>query len=339
MHPLVGMSLHQFHLLQDCDQEDLSLLSALVQPVAFRPGDLLAREGDPSRSFLLVGAGRAEVTTGRGSQARRLAGVGPGSILGEVGCLTGTARGADVVAVEGVHGYIGDRPAFEAFCAFPGVGDRLVWTARQRLVGNAPPVTVALGAGSVLLRPILAADGASIADARLGPQSHYARFFNAGRLDRRMVERLTDIDYQTHFGWVAMIDSGPGRPGRPVAAARYVRATDSPDVAELAFSVVDSQQGRGLGGVLLSALSLAARDNGVTRFAATTMAANSAMRALLARRGAKWSFDGGGLVSTVFPVPEPELVPAASDALRLCNRQVQRAAHLGLVPPVGALSG
>ena len=38
MHPLVGMSLHQFHLLQDCDQEDLSLLSALVQPVAFRPG-------------------------------------------------------------------------------------------------------------------------------------------------------------------------------------------------------------------------------------------------------------------------------------------------------------
>ena len=65
--------------------------------------------------------------------------------------------------------------------------------------------------------------------------------------------------------------------GRPAGIARYVRVPDGP--ADLAFEVVDAQQGRGLGSLLLDAVATLARANAVTRVSATVHPANGAVGA------------------------------------------------------------
>ena len=50
--------------------------------------------------------------------------------------------------------------------------------------------------------------------------------------------------------------------------ARYVRDRDDPQTAEIAVTVVDDWQGRGLGTELLTQLSGRARREGVLRFTA-----------------------------------------------------------------------
>ena len=63
---------------------------------------------------------------------------------------------------------------------------------------------------------------------------------------------LSQVDYVDHFVWVVTdgID--------PVADARFVRDESDPTVAEIAFTVADAYQGRGIGGFLIGALSIAA---------------------------------------------------------------------------------
>ena len=68
--------------------------------------------------------------------------------------------------------------------------------------------------------------------------------------------------------------------------ARYVRDADEPQAAEIAVTIVDDWQGRGLGTELLSRLSDRARQAGIRRFTALVAADNAAMAGLLRKLGA-----------------------------------------------------
>ncbi len=59
-----------------------------------------------------------------------------------------------------------------------------------------------------------------------------------------------------------------------VGVARYVRDPDEPKQAEVAVTVQDEWQGRGVGTALLSMLARRARDNGVERFTGVCLAGN-----------------------------------------------------------------
>ena len=108
---------------------------------------------------------------------------------------------------------------------------------------------------------------------------------------------LSEVDYVDHFVWVMTDESDP------VADARFVRDENDPTVAEIAFTVADDYQGRGIGSFLIGALSIAARVDGVERFSARMLSDNVPMRTILDHYGAVWQREDVGVITTVIDVP------------------------------------
>jgi acetyltransferase len=88
------------------------------------------------------------------------------------------------------------------------------------------------------------------------------------------------VDYQRRLALLA--EAGPAEDPELIGVARY-EPTDREDTAEIAFTILDGWQGRGLGTVLLSELLAAAEARGVRRFRAYVLASNARMLDLLAR--------------------------------------------------------
>ena len=291
-------------LLAGSDERRLATLASMLTPVDERAGSVLARQGEPASSFLLVVTGEAAVSRDDGEGQHRVGTVAPGSIVGELSVLRGAPRSATVVASRRLTGYVGDARAFMALLDVPGVLERMERTARQRLAANTRPVSVTLGDGvHFRVRPILPSDRGKLADTQPGfsRESHYRRFFSAPPLSEKVIQYLIDVDYCDHFAWVVLAADEPDEPG--VASARYIRERDAQDIAEVAFSVVDDYQGRGLGTFLLGALAVAATENGVHRFRARVLAENEPMRAILRRAGAQFEFAEPGVLETLVDVP------------------------------------
>jgi GNAT superfamily N-acetyltransferase len=95
---------------------------------------------------------------------------------------------------------------------------------------------------------------------------------------------LTEIDYVDHFAWGIELVDDPGHLG--IGIARYIRDKTDSTVAEVAITVVDEYQRRGLGRLLLEALVEAAREHGVERFRAQVSASNDQVIKSLTRLGA-----------------------------------------------------
>ena len=88
---------------------------------------------------------------------------------------------------------------------------------------------------------------------------------------------LTDLDHHDHEALGAL----DHREGRGVGVARYVRQADDPWSADVAVTIIDEWQGRGLGTELLARLSDRAREENIQRFTALVAAENVAVAGLL----------------------------------------------------------
>jgi RimJ/RimL family protein N-acetyltransferase len=143
--------------------------------------------------------------------------------------------------------------------------------------------------GTVLrLRPLVPADADELraAFARLSPQSRYLRFFSpVPRLPDAMVRRLTATDGRDHVAIVAETIPLYDEPPEPLGIARFIRLRDRPDAAEVAVTVIDEMQGRGLGTLLLGVLAKLARMQDLTTFVASVLVENGAMNGLIRRLG------------------------------------------------------
>jgi GNAT superfamily N-acetyltransferase len=92
---------------------------------------------------------------------------------------------------------------------------------------------------------------------------------------------FTELDHADHEALGAFDpDTGDG-----LGVARYVRDPARPDTAEAAVSVIDSWQGRGLGGALLERLTERACEHGIRRFSAELRADNRRMLRLFEHLG------------------------------------------------------
>jgi len=164
----------------------------------------------------------------------------------------------------------------------------------------------------VLIRQVQPADAALLADgfARLSPQSRRMRFLaRKDQLSAAELRYLTDIDHHDHEALGALDQAD----GRGVGVARYVRDAGDPRAAEIAVTIVDDWQGRGLGTELLTRLSGRARSEGIHRFTALVADDNTAMAGLLRNMSASLVGRSPGTVEyeiTLMP-PMPALAPAA----------------------------
>jgi RimJ/RimL family protein N-acetyltransferase len=136
----------------------------------------------------------------------------------------------------------------------------------------------------VLIRPIRADDKRMLTDGlrRLSDESVHRRFLTPKRsFSRAELRYLTEVDGRDHVALVAEHPSGPAR--RLIAVARFVRLAEDPHAAEVAITVADDWQGRGLGSLLSEQLAAEARRVGIRRFTATMAANNVPAHRLMAR--------------------------------------------------------
>jgi RimJ/RimL family protein N-acetyltransferase len=148
---------------------------------------------------------------------------------------------------------------------------------------------------AVLIRQVRSADAPLLADgfARLSPASRQRRFLGVKKeLSAAELRYFTDVDHHDHEALAALDRAG----GHGVGIARYVRDVDDPQAAEIAVTIVDDWQGRGLGTELLAQLSDRARQEGIRRFTALADAGNVAVAALLRNAGARLVRRGRGTV-------------------------------------------
>ncbi|MDH6124837.1 cyclic nucleotide-binding domain-containing protein [Kitasatospora sp. GP82] len=98
--------------------DQIAVLSASGQRRQVREGDLLYREGEPSREFFVVLSGTVAVVEGHGEQEKTLQLHGPGSFLGELGLAAtlweARACRLDPVAVVGGGNSAGQAALFLA---------------------------------------------------------------------------------------------------------------------------------------------------------------------------------------------------------------------------------
>lgn len=139
----------------------------------------------------------------------------------------------------------------------------------------------------VYLRPIRPGDKESLQRGlqQMSPESRYRRFFApVDHLTDQQLRYFTEVDQQDHLAWVAGL---PDRPHSPlVAVARCVRLKDEPDAADAAVTVIDAEQGKGLGRLLLRVLAESAIKRGIKRFTLSVLGENEKMLALMHDAGA-----------------------------------------------------
>lgn len=158
----------------------------------------------------------------------------------------------------------------------------------------------------VRVRPIVPSDKPRIAEglANLSTESQYLRFLRpVDHLSADELTHLTEINYRTHFAWGAELVRGRKHQG--IGLARYVCQTEDPTTAEAAVAVIDDQQGKGLGSILLALLAESALKNGVERFRSYVLSANRKVLAALDRPGIEWQ-EEEGMFRFDIPLPLPE---------------------------------
>jgi RimJ/RimL family protein N-acetyltransferase len=197
---------------------------------------------------------------------------------------------------------------------------------------------VALHDGSrVTLRQISPTDKNRLAVslARLSETSRYRRFFTTKpELSEGELDYLVDVDHVDREAIVAIDRAND----ELVGVARYVRSATVPQTAEVAITVADHWQGRGLGRALLQQLAQRARHHGLRRFSALVQSDNRASLRLLEDVGGSRVASDAGQTELVMELPPRRgignrlaeaLRCAATGALVPAQTLVDQASELG----------
>lgn len=310
----------------DIPAKDLVELATNLVPLQAEPGEVLMRQGEHALSFVIIASGRVEIRHA-GLDGEVFATELPaGGIVGEIALLRDAPRSATVIAKDRLRGYVGYHSAFESMLSIPGIAERLIRTGRQRLAAFITPIPARVRGGTELsLRPVLPGDAERFAEGRVevSPETLYTRFLSSRAPTAALLAYLCEVDYIDHFVWVVT----DGVDGPVVAAATFVRDKDDPASAEIALTVADAYQGRGIGTLLLGALAAAARVDGIKRFHALGLSDNVAVRALGDRFPARWQCEEPGVVTTTMEVPALDELPVKLDAVRQIHHVARLVIH------------
>ena len=138
-----------------------------------------------------------------------------------------------------------------------------------------------------LIWPLLPTDAQTLREGfrRLSPESRRRRFLSPlSDLDEAMIQRLVDDVDGVHHIALVLVVLPPGGLEQPVGIARLIQDPSDPETADIAVTVLDQWQGRGVGAALVRAL-IERRPRDLRRIRTVIDADNHASLALLAGAG------------------------------------------------------
>jgi GNAT superfamily N-acetyltransferase len=115
----------------------------------------------------------------------------------------------------------------------------------------------------------------------LSPATVLARFLGLVKMSPRLFTWVDELDGRERIA----VGAAHALSGAPLGLARCVRDARDPTRADVAATVLDRWQGRGVGTALMAELARRAAAEGVTTFDATVFADNCAARRLAASVG------------------------------------------------------
>jgi acetyl coenzyme A synthetase (ADP forming)-like protein len=186
-------------------------------------------------------------------------------------------------------------------------------------------LSVALRDGtSVRIRPILPSDAPGLQEmvSRMSRASVYHRFFQVKeRLEPEELDAFTRLDYSDRMALIAL------RHEKIVGVGRYWRDRDNPEIADVAFAVVDDEQGKGIATRLVGLLTTYARKVGINAFRASVTADNHVMIRVFRNAGYPMRREpSDGLYKVEFPTDD---IPVLGTATEIDE---QRAIAASLMP-------
>ena len=165
------------------------------------------------------------------------------------------------------------------------------------------PTDVILRDGSTMrLTATVAADAGALLEFfhHLSDRSRYQRFHGFPNLSPKLMEMFLEPDWEERGALAGWLE------GRIVAVANYARLRD-PRAAEVAFTVDDAYQRRGIGTRLLERLAALAADAGIEEFVAEVLPENRAMLSVFRDAGFDVARElAGGEVEVRFPIAATE---------------------------------
>ena len=159
----------------------------------------------------------------------------------------------------------------------------------------------------VLIRPVRPEDKDLFRRGfmQLSELSRLQRFMSpVSQLSEEQLRYFTEMDFVNHVAWGAV---RADHPDQGMGVARWVRVADEPTVAEVAVTVLDEYQGKGLGTLLLGILAFSAREAGVSTFRAQVMIENAQIREMLEEIGAATRFESPGVLVVDMPLEVKDL--------------------------------
>jgi RimJ/RimL family protein N-acetyltransferase len=163
----------------------------------------------------------------------------------------------------------------------------------------------------------------------LSPQTRYQRFHGTfADLPDPLARYLTDIDGIDHYA-IAIFEEGmPESVSSGVGVARFIRDHRAPDRAELAITLTDRMQGRGLARPIMRFVAGAARLRGIRVFTMFIQPDNHRALRFLRRLGASVVRREGSTGGFWLPVEallrSPPLQDGATSAQRKPARQTSK---------------
>jgi RimJ/RimL family protein N-acetyltransferase len=143
--------------------------------------------------------------------------------------------------------------------------------------------------------------------ARLSEETRFHRFLAAvPHLTDTMLDHLVDeVDGVDHVALALVVVDEDGH-GVPAGVARMIRYADQRNAADVAVTVIDEFQRRGVATALLTEL-MRRRPAGVTQLVTTVTADNAASLAMLRRLGPTVAEPAGpNRLDVVVDLPDPE---------------------------------
>lgn len=172
----------------------------------------------------------------------------------------------------------------------------------------------------VVVRPLGLSDRAGLAEGyrRLSPESRYQRFWvrTGGVIGDAMLDRILSGSEEDHGLW-AVLDPSRDFPG--LGAASYWRSEEDGEEAEFSCTVLDGDQRRGVGTLLLATLWLTAFRHGVRQFTGYTMPENSAAIRWMRDTGAEAEWDGYKVIFR-WSLGTLDKIPATEAGVALAER-------------------